>query len=398
MLGPRVTQYLLERGRLDRHGLEEAQRTQGFFGGEIESHLLKLGLVTEAQLAEALTEVSGVPYASWEHLRAIPGEVLESIPTALIERHKVCPFRIEERRLRVAMLDPRNRAALTDLQAVTPLQIEPWITIEPRLYHALSRFYRLRMPAWTQAIAIAPPSIPRGPSSPAPTPTATDPTADVGLDGKPLDADVSVEDHFYYTLGGLDPAAFDEVARPPEATPAPAPPKPPSPETPAPPDDPLARLGEAVARAEDRDAIAEALLDFCATRSARSGLFAASKGGFRGVLGRGRGFDREAVARVSIPEGSGTIFDTALQSRDFYFGVVPALPPNRDLYTALGGRLPTTVLIVPIRVKDRVAALLYLDGDDAPLPTPDIGQFRRIAAKAGLAFEILLLKSKIRAL
>lgn len=397
MLGARVTQFLIERGELDRQGLEEARRTQGFFGGEIESHLLKLGLVTEAQLAGALTEISGVPYASWDHLRAIPGDVLEAIPTSLVERHKVCPFRIEERRLRVAMLDPRDRAALTELQSVTPLQIEPWITIEPRLYHALSRFYRLRMPAWTQAIALAPSTLPKiaPATTPPETPSVADPSAGVGLDGKPLDADVSIEDHFYYTLGGLDPATFDESRPAPRAAPTP---ELPAPSAPAPAADPLARLADAVAQADDRDAIADALLDYCATKSARCGLFAASKGGFRGVMGRGRGFDRQSLERVSIPEGSGTIFDTALLSRDFYFGAVPGLPPNRDLYTALGGKLPETALIVPIRVKDRVAALLYLDGDEAPLPAPDIALFRRIAVKAGLAFEILLLKTKIRSL
>ena len=91
-----------------------------------------------------------------------------------------------------------------------------------------------------------------------------------------------------------------------------------------------------------------------------------------------------------------TVFDTALESRDFYFGVVPALPANRDLYTALGGRLPVNVMLLPVVVKERTVALIYLDGDDGPLPRPDIPQMLRIAAKAGLAFEILLLRNKLR--
>jgi hypothetical protein len=140
------------------------------------------------------------------------------------------------------------------------------------------------------------------------------------------------------------------------------------------------------------------LLDFAEGRAARAALFAVGREGVRGVAGRGRGLDTATVRRVELPVKSGTIFETALGSRDFYFGVVPVLPPNRDLYTVLGGRIPATVLVVPIVVKDRTAALLYLDGDDAPLAHPDITLLRRVAAKAGIAFEIVLLRNKLRAI
>ena len=113
------------------------------------------------------------------------------------------------------------------------------------------------------------------------------------------------------------------------------------------------------------------------------------------MAGRGRGFETGPLRSVVVPAGSGTIFDTALQSRDFYFGVVPTLPANRDLYTALGGRLPATALIVPIVVQDRTAALLYLDGDSDPLESPDIATMRRVAAKTSLAYELLLLRRKL---
>ena len=53
-------------------------------------------------------------------------------------------------------------------------------------------------------------------------------------------------------------------------------------------------------------------------------------------------------------------------------------------------------MLVPIVLKERTVALLYLDGDDGPLPRPDIPMMRRVAAKAGLAFEMLLLRNKLR--
>ena len=47
-------------------------------------------------------------------------------------------------------------------------------------------------------------------------------------------------------------------------------------------------------------------------------------------------------------------------------------------------------------VKERTAALLYLDAEADPLPHPNIPMMLRVTAKAGFAFELLLLRSKIR--
>ena len=371
MLGRLVAEYLLERGWITSSQVEEARRTQGFFGGRLETHLLKLGFVNETVLGEALTEIAGVPFASWERLRAAAAEALGAIPLRLIERHRVCPFRLEEGRLRVATLVPREAAALREIEAATGLVVEPWITIEPRLYQALNRHFRLRFESTSGIV------LPRGPgdgprdrpqNSEAPEDGPESAKTEVGLDGRPLDADVSIDDYLHarsHPRAGNDAGSFDS-------------------------------LDEALASARDRGDMAEALLTFCAARSSRSGLFAVGKDSVRGIAGLGRAFAGEALRKVTVPAGSGTIFDTALLSRDFYFGVVPALPANRDLYTALGGRLPANVMLLPIVLKERTVALLYLDGDDGPLPHPDIPLMRRVAIKAGIAFEMLLLRNKLR--
>jgi hypothetical protein len=146
----------------------------------------------------------------------------------------------------------------------------------------------------------------------------------------------------------------------------------------------------------DRDGLAAALLDFCTSRMRRAALFAVSREGIRGVHGRGPGMEPERVRAVSFPRGGSSILDTALGSKDFYFGVVPKLPANHDLYSVLGGILPSAALVLPVPVKGRVAALLYLDEGERPLTRPDIPLMRRVAAKAGLALELLLLRQKLR--
>ena len=160
--------------------------------------------------------------------------------------------------------------------------------------------------------------------------------------------------------------------------------------------DPMKQLEAGLETPADRDALAESLLDFCGSRAARCALFAVGREGIRGVAGRGRGFDTEILRKICVSPGASTVFDAALRSRDFYFGVVPPLPGNRDLYTVLGGRMPAMALVLPIHVKERTAALLYLDDDERPMTHPDISLMRRVTAKAGLALEILMLRHKLR--
>ncbi|HEX4825044.1 MAG TPA: hypothetical protein VFV19_12100 [Candidatus Polarisedimenticolaceae bacterium] len=385
LIARRVAEYLLEHGWITPDQIDEARRTQSFFGGRLDSHLLRLGYVSEPVLGEALTDVAGVPYASWEHLRTATAEALEAIPLPLVERHRVCPFRLEQGRLRIATANPRDPVALREIQAAVGHTVEPWIAAEPRVYQALERHYRLKFES-TRGIRLVPEqspaherSRPGAPSEEAPA----SPEPEVGLDGRPMDAQFEIDDFMPREAGDAsetDPARHASraaVARAPEPA-------------------SLDGLDEALAAARDRDEIAEALFAFCGERATRCGLFAAGKDGIRGVAGRGRAFETEQLRAVTVPSGSGTVFDTALTSRDFYFGVVPALPANRDLYTALGGRLPATVLVLPIVVKERTVALFYLDADDAPMTRPDIPLMRRVAAKAGLAFELLLLRKKLR--
>jgi hypothetical protein len=379
--GRRVAEHLLEHGWITSAQVDEAQRTQSFFGGRIDSHLLRLGYVSEPVLGEALTEIAGVPFASWEHLRTAPASALEAIPVRLVERFRVCPFRLDQGRLRVATTNPRDATALREIQAAIGHEIEPWVTTEPRLYQALERHYRLRFEG-TRGIRLAADTVRPAPRARTEAETAPDPVPkepELGLDGRPMDAQFEIDDFVRRPAGWT--ANGDATGA--KAAPDPAAVS-------------LHALDESLAGARDRDEIAEALFAFAGSRSSRSGLFAVGRDGIRGVAGRGRAFATDRLRSVIVPVGQGTVFDTALKSRDFYFGVVPALPANRDLYTALGGRLPATVMLLPIVVKERTIALFYLDGDDGPLLAPDIPLMRRVAVKAGLAFEMLLLRNKLR--
>jgi hypothetical protein len=396
----RVAQVLLAKGRISRSQLVEARRTQGFFGGRLVSHLLHLGYVDEGALGEALSEVFGVPFAGPERFRSLDPRLKAALPEGLVERHRVFPLHLEGNHLAVAMADPRERTAIKEMEAASGHTVEPWVSSEYRLSQALDRHYRIR-PADARAISVS-----GGQRvGPAPleeaAPLIPEESLDLelGLDGRPLDAHLDPFDpvlEFRDLALELSEAPALPRAVSPTAVTLPAPEAPVAPQVQLPAPGELDALDEAILSARDRDRLAEVLIDFCVSRMRRAALFAVSRDAIRGVHGRGRGTEPERVRAVVLPRGGSSILDTALASKDFYYGVVPQLPANHDLFSVLGGTLPSAALILPVPVKGRPAALLYLDEGERPLTRPNIPLMRRVAAKAGLGFELLLLRGKLR--
>jgi hypothetical protein len=388
----RLSRYLLDRGDITPEQLDEARRTQGFFGGQLASHLLKLGFVDEETLARALTDVTGAPYATREHLSSIPVELIGVVPAKLLKEHPACPFGLSEGRLRVAMVDPRDAATLGRIRSSTSYVIEPWVTCEYRLFQALERLFRIT-PEGRKSISLAPPQTgrdrkegrnerPAEEAKPAEEPIVT---PEVGLDGRPLDAVVTVDDHIYFSSGTAPSSG--STARAATRTEAVSTESDPG---------PLERPDEQLVDARTRDDIARALIDFCRIRASRVALFAVDKtGALRGLAGAGVGFETKRLSTVTVPAVEGSIFDAVLRNKEFHFGVVPPSPANRELYSALGSKLPVMATLLPIPVLGRVVSLLYIDDEDRPMSQPDIPLMRRVAAKSGLAFELLLLRKKL---
>jgi hypothetical protein len=69
-----------------------------------------------------------------------------------------------------------------------------------------------------------------------------------------------------------------------------------------------------------------------------------------------------------------------------------------ELAKALGGDAPKDCLILPIMVRDKTVCFLYCDNLEEGIGGPPMADLRRLAAKAGLAFQVYLMKSKIRTL
>ena len=73
-----------------------------------------------------------------------------------------------------------------------------------------------------------------------------------------------------------------------------------------------------------------------------------------------------------------------------------AMARNQELTIALGDPLPVGCLILPIKVRGKIVAFFYGDSGNQPLGSVPMADFKRLMAKTDIAFQVYLLKGKIR--
>lgn len=397
MYGERIARLLERDGKLTPAQTGEARRTQAFFGGDLSTHLVRLGLADEDAIGQALSRITGAPYVWGRDLRAPANDVLAAVSPDVLARHRACPFAREGSTLMVAFLNPRDGAAVRAVSAAVGHDVKPCVTSEYQLDIALERHFGiraearrgLRVPSERASGPRPVKAVPTGESNDREEADRAEP--EVGLDGLPLDADPEL-DHplFFGAREGSGAEHRPESLPPPSCEPTPA-----GHEDRTRANDPMEELSRTLARAGGRDEITEAVLDFGEAIAARTALFAVQRDEYRCIAGRGRGLPGEGVLRTVFPANAGSVFDLALGSGGYYFGPVAPTPANRDVFTVIGGHLPRMAMILPIAVKGRTVAFVYLDDDGGEWEAPDVAAVRRAAAKTGVALEILLLKKKL---
>ena len=135
-----LTEYLVRHGivlpeQLDRLPINRADDATAI------DALLKNGLVTAAQVAQARARQAGLPFAE---LLASP---IDSAAVALVapsicRRHEVLPIAVTGARLTLAMWDPGNVVALDDVRTATNLPVDVVVAERSDLRAAIDRHLR----------------------------------------------------------------------------------------------------------------------------------------------------------------------------------------------------------------------------------------------------------------
>jgi hypothetical protein len=435
--------WLIARGRITGVQLKRALLDQSFYGGYLSSSLIKLGYVDEETLGQYLSETFQAPFATAERFSDISPEVLRMVPRAMAGKHQVVPLAVAGRKLQLAIMNPRDILVLDEIAFLTGLQVEAWVSSENVLLDALEKHYQIPRPV-RETIPLAgrgedfdgddraqPAPLP--PALPTPPAPSTPLREELGLDGRPISAAGDAEFQAVPKAAESRPEPSaplprtieewrdQETAQEPAAVPSPpasggpgargpviehepafragrAPAtttKPSLTLVPPPPPASLEDLSQRLKNSTGRDEIFEALVAFAGARFVRTALFVVMQEKVIGWGGRGEGFDPGRIRATTIAFSASSIFSYFRMGSEFYFGPVPDLPANRQFYRDLGTEVPERVLLIPIQIKGRLIALLYGDNGTGRREEPDIQLFRRLAQKASLALEILILRNKI---
>jgi len=376
----RLGEILLERGWLDVAELHTGLEACHHNGGRLGTHLLKFGFVDEPALLKALSEQLDVPFVSMAELRRAPAALRHLVPLHIARRLQVVVFDRKGENLSVAMTTPRNPATLTEVVSLVGLVLKPYVATEVAILTVLSEVREQPVPSprveiepEREAIQTdgldpereadleewqnlwSPPALQssdllrrrRGPSPGYVPLAATFP----GLAPVPVGSVMTAED--------LDNETFS------------------------------AMLGDA----EHRDEVGQLLLRYASAVFQRCYLLAVHADQMVGWLAQGSGVVVDDVQSLVVSADAPSVLST-LKGPTVFFGRVKPGPVNDELLSAFGDPAPDEIAILPVMVKKRVVAYLIGDVPGSTIPETALDQLLVAARKAGIAFEILIMKKK----
>ncbi len=134
---PRLGELLLRAGKLSARDLERSLSAQQQMGGRLGRVLVSLGLVSDPDVMQILSQQLDLPLASSNDFPAVAPEVDGLLPEFL-RTHSVYPLRRHGSQLEVAMAVPQDAFLLKALRLTTGLDIHPWLALEADIDKALT--------------------------------------------------------------------------------------------------------------------------------------------------------------------------------------------------------------------------------------------------------------------
>lgn len=140
MAAKNIGELMVRENLIDINQLETAKKEQKTNGGKLGSALIKLGYVSESELATFLSKQYNVPPIDLASFELDP-EAVKMVQKELCLKHSLIPVQKAGNSLVVAMADPSNMLARDDLMFLTHCKIEVMVAPENAILHAIERNY-----------------------------------------------------------------------------------------------------------------------------------------------------------------------------------------------------------------------------------------------------------------
>lgn len=141
IISKQLGELLIERGVINQkqlnHGLE-VQKDKGGLIGEI---LVELGYCKEIDIAQALTAQYGFPYLPLANYDIDP-EVIKLIPERVCRQYLLIPVDKLGNNLTLAMSNPLNLLAIEDVETLTGMTVQTFVSTSSDIKKALEKYYK----------------------------------------------------------------------------------------------------------------------------------------------------------------------------------------------------------------------------------------------------------------
>lgn len=136
----RLGAELIDLGYISDEGMEQVLARYGDQRGGLLDAILDLGLLSEAQLAEVIERVFGIPLVELGQIE-IPPEIEALLPAEKAQELRAIPIGKEGNTLRVAMVNPLDTYISQDLEDLTGLELELYLTNRSTFQFQLASHY-----------------------------------------------------------------------------------------------------------------------------------------------------------------------------------------------------------------------------------------------------------------
>ena len=134
---PRLGELLVQAGKLGARDLERALSAQQEMGSMLGRVVVRLGLVSDSDVAQALSTQLGIPLVSSSGFPDLMPEV-EGLLPEFLQSHAIYPLRLNGNELHVAMAVPQDAFVLKALHLATGCTVRPHLALESDIEKALA--------------------------------------------------------------------------------------------------------------------------------------------------------------------------------------------------------------------------------------------------------------------
>ncbi|MEW5900046.1 MAG: type IV-A pilus assembly ATPase PilB [Acidobacteriota bacterium] len=157
-MGSNLGELLLREKVITPDQLKSALEIQKEKNVPLQTAIVSLGLVSEEDMAQALSRQLGYPYIDLDQFEVYP-DVVSLIPLDIVKKYMIMPIHRIRSFLTLSMVDPTDLEVIEDIRFRTGLSIQPVIASESGIMNAINKYYgsssALRVKKIIEDIALA---------------------------------------------------------------------------------------------------------------------------------------------------------------------------------------------------------------------------------------------------